>query len=277
MGVNSHKDLGIPHDNPFSPILANIFLNEFDHFIEVLKQNINDKKANIVSNTWAKFTKVYDTELINAKTKKEKKDLKKRLRYRKVKEAAKAGIEKIPQTKKDSTHLMNHRLFYVRYTDNYIIAIKGPKCLARDIKKRTENFLRFNLNFQLKSENLIHCGDNSARFLGFDLKIPEKKDRNVIETRKILSFKKMRNRLISRRNVMKLRFEKYILKSYESKKIKFLKTLMKNQEVKKYEAIRILALNDAYELKNLVELKEIKWSHGKELFSTWMEREYNDL
>jgi len=38
----------------------------------------------------------------------------------------------------------------VRYADDYLIAVKGPKSLARDIQKKTQDFLKSNLHFSLK-------------------------------------------------------------------------------------------------------------------------------
>lgn len=101
---------------------------------------------------------------------------------------------------------------YVRYADDYLIAVTGPKWLAKDVQKRTRNFLKSDLHFNLKEGNLIHAKDNKVEFLGFDIKVLKRNERAVVETRKILSFKKLRNRLTSRKDVMEARFEKAILR-----------------------------------------------------------------
>jgi hypothetical protein len=95
--------------------------------------------------------------------------------------------------------------------------------LAQEIQKRTQNFLKSNLHFQLKEKNLIHAKNNKVEFLGFDIKVPGRKQRAIVETRKILSFKKIRNRLTSRKDAMESRFEKAIFRAYEARKIKLLK------------------------------------------------------
>ena len=113
----------------------------------------------------------------------------------------------------------------MRYADDYLIAIKGPKWLAKDIMKRTQDFLKSNLHFSLKGGDLVHGSHNSIRFLGFDIKIPKRDERDVVETRKILSFKKIRNRLLNRKKVMVERYENSLIKIYESEKRKTLKAL----------------------------------------------------
>ena len=43
-GPNTSKSLGVPQENPLSPLLANVYLNEFDFFIKNLKNEV-DKGA----------------------------------------------------------------------------------------------------------------------------------------------------------------------------------------------------------------------------------------
>ena len=127
---------------------------------------------------------------------------------------------------------MYHRLHYVRYADDYLIAVKGPKWLAKNIQERTQLFLKSNLYLKLKEGELLHAKDNKIQFLGFDIKVPGRKERMVVETRKILSFKKIRNRLTSLKDVMESHFEKAILRAYEAQKLKLLKALMKGKRIK---------------------------------------------
>ena len=108
--------------------------------------------------------------------------------------AIKAGIPRRPLTDDQAGDHVYHRLHYVRYADEYLIAVKGPKWLAKEIMKKSQDFLKSSLHFSLKGGDLAHGSHNVVRFLGFDIKIPSRKERSVVETRKILSFKKIRNR-----------------------------------------------------------------------------------
>lgn len=177
-----------------------------------------------------------------------------------MKDANKARIPRNPETDRQQGDRIYHRLHYVRYADDYLIAIKGPKWLAKNIQKKAQNFLKSNLHLQLSEGDLIHCRDNKIRFLGFDIKVPKKEERVVVETRRILSFKKIKNRLTNRKSMMEARFEKSILKCYEAEKLKLLKAMMKGKKDKilQLDAAKTLALKDAYELKDKMTLEGVK-------------------
>ena len=279
-GPDPSKGLGVPQGNPLSPLLANIYLNEFDYFIQNLKKEVDKgTPKNLTTEKWKKAVNVSASELSAAKTSKAKGNLKRNLYRQKVKKAKKAGIPKKPETDAQQDKHVYHRLHYVRYADDYLIAVKGPKWLAKDIQKRTQLFLKSNLHFKLKEGDLIHAKDNKIQFLGFDIKVPGRNERAIVETRKILSFKKIRNRLTSRKDVMESRFEKAILKAYEAQKLKFLKALMKGKKDKivRKESIDLLALKDAYELHERIELKGSKWIASQKSFKDWIQREYIQL
>lgn len=252
-GPDTTKGVGVPQGNPLSPLLANVYLNELDHFIDLLKKEVDKGSPGETCKEWRKATWVTASELSRAKTRKAKSSLRRELYRKKVKEAIKAGISRKPITDEQSGDKVYHRLYYVRYADDYLIAIKGPKWLAKDIMKKTQDFLKSNLHFSLKGGDLVHGAHNSVRFLGFDLKIPKRDERCVVETRKILSFKKIRNRLLNRKKVMVERFEKSLFKIYESEKRKMLKALANSAVNKdeKLKSIKEIARKDALDQINI--------------------------
>lgn len=252
-GPDTSKGVGVPQGNPLSPLLANAYLNELDHFIDLLKKEVDKGSPGETSKEWRKATWVTASELSRAKTRKAKSSLRRELYRKKVKEAIKAGISRKPITDEQSGDKVYHRLYYVRYADDYLIAVKGPKWLARDIMEKTQDFLKSNLHFSLKGGDLVHGAHNSVRFLGFDLKIPKRLERGVVETRKILSFKKTRNRLLNRKKVMIERYEKSLLKIYESEKRKTLKALANSAANKdeKLKSIKEIARRDALDQVNI--------------------------
>jgi len=164
--------------------------------------------------------------------------------------AAKVGILRKPITDEQFENKVYHRLFYVRYADDYLIAIKGPKWLAKDIHMKTQNFLKLNLRFLLKGSDFIYLPSSSVGFLGFDLKTSKRSKRSIVETREILSFKKIRNRLTNRKKVMEKRHKKSLLKIYKSQICKMLKVLTRNATSKdeKLKALKETAQKDVLNL-----------------------------
>ena len=77
---------------------------------------------------------------------------------------------------------------------------------------------------------MIHGRHNKAEFLGFDLKIPGREDREVVENRRILSFKKIRNRITTRKARMEARRDKKIDKALGEGRRNMLKKLLKGKE-----------------------------------------------
>jgi group II intron reverse transcriptase/maturase len=63
------------------------------------------------------------------------------------------------------------RLRYIRYADDFLLGLTGPKEEAEEIKVRLEQFLSDNLKLELSPEKTLitHAGTEKARFLGYDI------------------------------------------------------------------------------------------------------------
>jgi len=66
------KGVGIPPNNPLSFLLANIYLNEFDHFVCGLKQKVTKGVPREITKKIKVSTEVYASELFRVKTRKAK-------------------------------------------------------------------------------------------------------------------------------------------------------------------------------------------------------------
>jgi Type II intron maturase len=63
------------------------------------------------------------------------------------------------------------RLRYVRYADDFLLGLAGPKAEAEVIKERLATFLKTNLNLTLAAEKtfITHANSSRARFLGYEI------------------------------------------------------------------------------------------------------------
>ena len=63
------------------------------------------------------------------------------------------------------------RLRYIRYADDFLLGLDGPKEEAEEIKGRLRDFLRDHLKLELSPEKTLvtHGTTESARFLGYEI------------------------------------------------------------------------------------------------------------
>ena len=147
---------GTPQGGVTSPILANIYLDRLDKYVETVL---------IPAHTRGKARK-YNREWANVKNLS--------AYYRKVGNHAMATalrkqMQQLPSS--DPFDPDYRRLRYVRYADDFVPGFIGPKAEAGQIKESLETFLRDTLKLELSKEKTLitHAISQAARFLGYEL------------------------------------------------------------------------------------------------------------
>jgi hypothetical protein len=149
---------GTPQGGIISPLLANIYLNELDRFLEdtlIPAYTRGDRRRK---------NPVYD-----------------RL-YRLIKAAkGREDFEEVKRLRREQRKLMSvapsdpgyRRLRYVRYADDFLLGFIGPKKEAEEIRQRLGEFLEQQLRLTLSSEKTLitHATDDKANFLGYEIKV----------------------------------------------------------------------------------------------------------
>ncbi|MDO4666419.1 MAG: reverse transcriptase domain-containing protein [Streptococcus sp.] len=153
-----HKTIsGTPQGGVISPLLANIYLHQFDKWVgeELIPQYTRGKKqkANSAYNRLSRRIKCYQ----------DKGDYKK---------AHQLIVERRNLPSVDTYDTSYRRLRYVRYADDFILGFTGSKAEAKAIKKQIGDFLNTKLSLELSQEKTLitHATKESAKFLGYEIK-----------------------------------------------------------------------------------------------------------
>ncbi len=148
---------GTPQGGIISPILANIYLDRLDKFVEtVLIPEYTRGETKRYNPTWSR--------------------LKFQIKVLTRKGAPRSTIDRLKREKAKTPSRMQfdgkyRRLRYVRYADDFLLGFDGPKAEAEEIRDRLAQFLRDNLKLELSPEKTLitHASTQKARFLGYDI------------------------------------------------------------------------------------------------------------
>lgn len=150
------ENLGTPQGNILSPLLCNIYLHELDMFMEKTIEKY--KKGTQATRNPEYYQMTLPTEA--------EWRLPDHVRRNRVRARRKMAREKkIKPTILDDNFT---RVKYVRYADDFIVGVRGPKELTIKIKKEVEFFIKSSLHLEINQEktkttNTYH---EKAKFLG---------------------------------------------------------------------------------------------------------------
>jgi hypothetical protein len=150
-GILQKSDIGTPQGGILSPLLSNIVLNEFDHFVE-------DLITRFEKGVKRKQNPAY-TKIKHQMNKLEPKD---RLPF-------KLKLRTIPYG--DPLDPNFKRMMYIRYADDFAILIEGSHNDATHVRNQVKSFLLQNCGLTLNLEKTLitNLRDNNFSFLGAEI------------------------------------------------------------------------------------------------------------
>lgn len=158
---------GTPQGGILSPILANIYLDQFDKYIKEYKHSFDKGKTRAYNHDYLKLS--WHRHVLVEKADRAKSEETRKAILAEIKEL---DILHKSMPCKDPIDENYRRLQYVRYADDFLIGVIGAKADAEKVKKDIGTFIAEKLKLELSQEKtLITKATDKARFLGYDIRV----------------------------------------------------------------------------------------------------------
>jgi group II intron reverse transcriptase/maturase len=189
-----YSKIGVPQGSIVSPILANIYYHELDTWVTQKGKEVYSEKSTKRHQEYKRLE--YQIQKVSKQIEESERNSEQRANLvRKIK--------RLIQQRNQTPSLLDQgiEIRYVRYADDWMIGIKGPRKIAEQIKEDATEFLRIQLKQELDpvKTKIIDLRAGKVHFLGYEIFLA----RNM----KLVKYKRQEAKQTIRRSTRRLRFQ----------------------------------------------------------------------
>jgi len=208
--------IGVPQGGVLSPILSNIYLHELDMFL-MSKIKANEEKNIPISLDHPEYRLIH-VDISNAR------QAHLRAINRGDSKFAEEKLHLIKKLEKERHKLPSKitnpeavQISYVRYADDFVIAIRGTLMKAAQVKEEVTQFLQNELKLELNQEKTLitDIKKSRAKFLGADIRAYHSRTSDTKKTQRIYGGYSRKVRVPSGKTILLAPLEKLVKKLEE--------------------------------------------------------------
>jgi retron-type reverse transcriptase len=211
------ENISVSRGNILSPLFFNIYMNELDKFVIKLATNISKGVRKPTPEAIKEYNKLIREFSVR------------RIAYTVSQYGSVNAMKSVLQNKKKAYYIKWKKrlrsatpdsLQYIRYADDFLIGIVGPRSLVLNTQKQIDTLIKSDLHLKIKQNRMVNRNEGSVKFLGFQIYFAVFCKKTRVKWNKFASMTKYRRRVLARINKSDARLAKAAVFEFKKNLIK---------------------------------------------------------